>query len=320
MRVISEKDIESAIDFQELLVTVEKAFLLQEENNFYMPDRSHINYRDNALLLMPCFREEVFSTKLVSVFPKNKKQHKPSIYGSVLLNSGITGEPLALINGSKLTALRTGAVGAIGILYTTSIKANSLGLFGAGVQGFHQLIFAATVRNIERVGVFDPHNKKIAGFIKQLSDLLPHIKFSIYTDALQLLNQSEIIISATTSEVPVIPNDLASTEGKHFIGVGSYKPSMREMSVSVFNNLDQIFIDTPLAIKESGDLVYPLKENLIQGSQVIRLGKLINKSISLSDNKTTFFKSVGMALFDLEVANLIYKNCIKQGIGTEVEF
>lgn len=320
MLIINQKDIEKAVNVQELLKAIESTFLIQEENDFYMPDRSHLTYKNNSLLLMPCFRKDFFSTKLVSVFQENKIHNKPAIYGSVLLNCGESGEPLALINGSKLTALRTGAVGALGILYTTPTKASSIGLFGAGVQGYHQVLFACAVRNIKKVGIYDPANENMEVFIKKLEKLLPHIKFEKNDDAGQLLHHSEIIIAATNAENPVIPNDESLIKGKHFIGIGSFKPTMQEISSSVFKNIDQLFIDTPHAIHESGDLVYPTENRMISLSQIFTLGKLINKTVQLSENETTFFKSVGMALFDLEVANLIYRNCKEKNIGTEVEF
>jgi len=119
MLILNESDIIQAVDFNELLKSVEEAFLIQEAGNFNMPNRMHVEQDGNVLLLMPCFTDDLFSTKLVSIFPENINHGKPVIYGSVILNDGKTGEPLALLNGSKLTALRTGAVGALGLLYTT---------------------------------------------------------------------------------------------------------------------------------------------------------------------------------------------------------
>ena len=142
MLILNESDIIKAVDFDELLKSVEEAFLIQETGNYNMPDRMHIDQEENVLLLMPCFTDDFFSTKLVSVFPENKNLGKPAIYGSLILNDGKTGEPLAMMNGSKLTALRTGAVGAMGLLYTTPKNINTLGLIGAGIQGFHLVLFA----------------------------------------------------------------------------------------------------------------------------------------------------------------------------------
>jgi ornithine cyclodeaminase len=320
MLILNESDIIKAVDFNELLKSVEEAFLIQETGNFNMPDRSHIDHEGNVLLLMPCFGDDYFSTKLVSVFPKNKKLGKPAIYGSVVLNDGQTGEPLAIINGSKLTALRTGAVGALGLLYTTPKNIKSLGLIGAGIQGFHQVLFACGVREIEKVFIYDPYHPEIENFIQELKKYLPDTEFTNCLSSKQVLENSEALITATTSLTPVLPDSTSLYAEKHIIGIGSFKPEMQELPDGLFKNLDQIFVDTNHAKKESGDLSIRIKKGLIQENQIYTLGQLINKKVKIDEDKTTLFKSVGMALFDLIVARTIYLNAIEKGIGTEVKF
>ena len=320
MLILNDSDIIKAVDFNELLKSVEEAFLIQETGNFIMPDRMHINHAGNVLLLMPCFTDDFFSTKLVSVFPENKNLGKPAIYGSVILNDGKTGEPMALLNGSKLTALRTGAVGAMGLLYTTPKNIKSLGLVGAGIQGFHQVLFGCAVREIEKVFIYDPYNKNLKMFIKDLKKYLPDIEITNCTSSKELTRNSEAIITATTSMKPVLPDDRKLLKGKHIIGIGSYKPEMQELPDSLFNELDFIFVDTNFAMKESGDLSSRLANGMVKKDQIHTLGQIINKEVNFDENQTTLFKSVGMALFDLMVAKKIYSNALEKGIGTEVEF
>lgn len=320
MLIINESDIIQAVDFNELLKSIEEAFLLQEKGDFNMPDRTHIDNEGNVLLLMPCFTDDFFCTKLVSVFPENKNLNKPAIYGSVILNDGKTGEPLAMMNGSKLTALRTGAVGAMGLLYTTHSNIKSLGLIGAGIQGFHQVLFGCVVRKIESVNIYDPYNLNLETFVKDLNQYLPNLKITNCSSAEDVVKSSEAIITATTSLKPVLPDIESLYKGKHIIGIGSYKPEMQELPDGLFKNLNQIFVDTEHAKRESGDLSIRLDNGIIQEDQIDTLGKLINKKIKIDDSQTTLFKSVGMALFDLIVAKKIYSNALKKGIGTEVEF
>ena len=123
----------------------------------------------------------------------------------------------------------------------------------------------------------------------------------------------------SASNTPVIPNDSSLIKGKHFVGIGSYKPNMREFPDALFQELDQCFIDVSHTSTESGDLIYPLKHKLINQNQIFTLGKLISKEVKLSDNSTSLFKSVGMALFDLFVAKLIYAKALEKGIGRELQ-
>ncbi len=320
MLILNKDDILNSVTIDELLKAVEEAFIIQEKGNFLMPDRSHIDYNENVLLLMPAFAGDYFSTKLVSVFPGNRKKNLPAIFGSVLLNDGTTGETLALLEASKLTALRTAAVGALGIVHTTPVNISALGLIGAGTQGFHQVLFACAVRNIKTVTIFDSFNSNLNDFVNSLKKYLPEIDFKIAKDSEEVVKYSEVIITATTSETPVVPDNKDLLKGKHFIGIGSYKPSMREFPDNLFRLLDSAIIDTPFAMKESGDISVPIEKGLIKKEDIYTLGSVMNKIVRINENGTTLFKSVGMALFDLITARLIYIKASEKNLGTSVEF
>jgi len=319
MRIISNRQLMQAAGPLDFLAAVEKAFLLQEKGGYLMPDRMHIEYDDNVLLLMPAFSSRYFGTKLVSVFPENRKQGEDVITGALLLNDGATGKPLALLNAASLTAFRTAAVGALGIAYTSPKEVSRLGIIGAGTQGFHQALFACVVRNIAEISVFDPYHPDLESFIRDLQNHLPSVKISIQKDVKKLVRDAEVIVTATTSLQPVIPED-AVVEGKHFIGVGSYRPEMRELPETIWKHLEHLVIDTNHAKTESGDVRIPLEKNLTVDDRIFRLGELINGTKQLDTTKTTFFKTVGMALFDLMAAQMVYEKALEKDLGTEVEF
>ena len=320
MHIFNSGHIKNSLSILDALNAVEEAFLAQETGGFKMPDRMHVELSGNVLLVMPAFGGEFISTKLVSVFPGNNKKNIPSIFGSVILSDGESGKPLALLEGSTLTALRTGAVGGLAVAYTTPKNITKLGLVGAGTQGFHQVLFAATVRNIDQITVYDPFKKDLEEITNSLQKMLPHVNIFVTENISECIRNSEVIITATTSETPVIPDNKKLLEGKHFIGIGSYKPSMREYPDSLFSLINEVIVDTPYAGTESGDLKIPLDRHLIDPEKIITLGKLINHDYRADTGKTTFFKSVGMALFDLFTAKAVYKNALDKGIGIEVDF
>ena len=320
MLILSGNNIKQAVSIPDVLKAIEDAFLIQEKGEFVMPDRMYIEHDGNTLLLMPAISGDYFSTKLVTVFPKNIRKNEPVIYGSVILNDGTTGKPIALLDGSILTALRTGAVGGLGVTYTTPGDVSSIGLIGAGFQGFYQLLFACTVRNVKTVNLFDFFKKDMNGFVVELKEYLPHIQFNVRENAEDVVRNSEVIIAATTSATPVMPDDIGLLTGRHFIGLGSFKTEMQEFPEALYRLTEKVIIDTPLAKKESGDISIPLQKGLIDESNIFTLGKIINKEVNLDVTKTTFFKSVGMALFDLLAAKMIYEKAKERGIGTEVDF
>ena len=272
-----------------------------------VPPRNHIDRGPNTLLLMPCFGEKYFSTKLVSVFPGNLKIHKPMIYGTVILNDGETGEALAVLDGGKLTAMRTAAVGSVGIKYLAPESADTLGIIGLGIQGLHQALFACEIRPIKELRILDRSMKSTNLFSKRFSTYFKNIRVVKCKTAEELCHSSSIIITATGSNQPVVPKKDECWQGKTLIGIGSYKPDMREFPDEVLHDVKQVFVDTMHGLHEAGDSLQPLQGGVIQKEQVIPISDLICGKAHLEEG-TQFFKSVGMAAFDLYGAKLVYEN------------
>lgn len=318
MLCISADDITKTVSCQEIVMAVEKALIMYEKKDFYMPQRMHLDYGGNALLLMPCFTPESLATKLVSVFPGNREKGNPVISGVVILNDADTGEPIAMINGAKLTAMRTGAVGGVGIRYITDPEITSVGIVGMGVQGFHQAIFASAVRKIQKIIIYDLDPESIENFTRNFKTYYPRIEIQKVSRIEEMLEQTNLVITTTPSEVPVIPNDKSLLIGKKFVGIGSYKPEMREFPESLFRILNQLFVDTEHATHETGDLIDPIENKWIPEERITTVGKLVLGEVKAALNETILFKSVGMALFDLVVSDYIYQKAREHGIGTEV--
>ena len=151
MLILSDNDISNLLSLNQILEAVEAAILAYENGTASVQQRMHIDNGSNTFLCMPSMEQKYFGTKLVSVVPGNKNKNLPVTNGAMLLNETSTGLPLALINASKLTALRTGALGEIGVKYITPLSETTFGLIGCGVQGLHQAIFVCAVRNISRM-------------------------------------------------------------------------------------------------------------------------------------------------------------------------
>jgi ornithine cyclodeaminase/alanine dehydrogenase-like protein (mu-crystallin family) len=112
-------------------------------------------------------------------------------------------------------------------------------------------------------------------------------------------------ITATGSRRPVVPPGGEWWKGKTLIGIGSYRPDMRELPHRILKELKQLFVDTEHGLSEAGDLLMPLKHKLITENQILPISELIMKRVTL-EGDTRFFKSVGMAAFDLYGAKLVF--------------
>ncbi len=317
---ISKDDIFNVVNFNEVMDAIELAYKLYEKEEYNMPSRISVEHKNKTLLYMPCFINDFFGTKFLTVFPENKAKNKPVINGTMILNDYETGEAVALMDGSALTALRTGAIGGVAIKHTTPKTVKKVGLIGAGTQGFYQLLYACNVREIEQIFVYDINQKGLPAFKEKLSEALPSVKIEIAENSTKVVKNSEVIITTTTSNKPVIPDDPKLLENKHFIGIGSYKPIMREYPDCLFELLDKVYIDTEYAKEETGDLSQPLSKGLLKPDQIETFGHYLLNETNKSKivEKTTFFKSVGMALFDLVVAKIVYEECINKNMGKKL--
>lgn len=320
MLYIGKKHMEEIIELDGLMDCIERAFDIYESGNYHMPERMHVDRPEGTILYMPCFAGEVSGTKIVSTFPGNIELGVPTIQGTMILNNSRTGQALAIMDGATITAYRTGAVGGVGIRYTSRPKCKSVGLVGAGMQGLFQLLYACQTRPIEKIFLFDTAEGRAEKLKEELEIRLPKVKTCIARDVSQLVRSSEIIITATPSTEPVLPDDDEILKGKHFIAIGSYKYEMRELPPALYRILDRIYVDTDLALEESGDLIVPIERGWIKREDCIAFGKTLPslRNTPRKEVSTTLFKSVGMGLFDLLVAESIYYTARRKGVGIEL--
>lgn len=316
MLILNENDICQAVTMIELIQAIEEAYVLYEGNDFNMPVRNQVPDKENTLFLMPCVAKGSTGTKIVSVFPNNREH--PVTQAVVVLNDRATGSTKAILNGTVLTGLKTGAVGGAAIKYLTPSNAQTVGLIGTGFQGMYQLLAACAVRDIKHIYLYNRTSSKLLSFVQSLKNhLAREVEIHIVESELELVEKSEIIITSTTSHSPVLPDRESIFNGKLIVGIGSYQPQMREFPESVYKNLESLYIDTLDANHETGDIIDPLNNQWLDKSQVISFSKVITEKVKpdLTDQRPVVFKSTGMALFDLIVADAIYEKALQLKIG-----
>lgn len=299
---------------------VEQAYRLVLSKEYNMPDRMHVIDNQNMLLLMPCFTETFFATKIVSVFPEAQQHGQPAVNGVMILSDNISGKPLAFMDGAAITAQRTGAVGGLGVRFLTSDGVETAGIIGAGVQGLSQARYLLFNRKMIKIlYIYDLYPESAIRMRNTLKKEYPDIEYVIADHPDYLVENSSVIIAATTSTQPLFEATRDSVTGKTFISIGSFRPDMQEFPNAVIETADNIFVDTLFAAGESGDIAGPLKDHIVTKDKIKEFAILLEKNIDLK-NKTIFFKSVGMALFDLTVSTAIYQMAVKNNIGQVLDF
>ncbi len=319
MLMISRRDMESLADPAQVLKAVERAFALYGEGKYDMPLRFSYDSGARNLLYMPCFTEGAMGTKILTVFPQNREKGLPAIDGLMLLNDPESGAPICVLDAKMLTQLRTGAVGAgMGAKALAKRDARSVCLVGCGAQGLYQLLFCCLVRPIERIALFDAYAKDLSSFVCRVREMTGVKQIDVCQSAAEAARDADILVTATTAKSPVFPDDAALFRGKCCIGIGSYKPDMREYPDALMETRPLVVADCAHALEESGDLKDPLEKGLLRAEDVRELSDLLGRYES--GEGTVFYKSVGMALFDVVTARRIYELASARGAGVEVQW
>ncbi|MEF9942408.1 MAG: ornithine cyclodeaminase family protein [Lachnospiraceae bacterium] len=322
MLFLNKSDIEKSVDLNGMMDQIEEAYRIFASGEYYMPPRPTVVHKDKTLLYMPCFVNDSFGTKILTVFPENSKLGLPAIDGLMLMNDYETGKPVAMLDGQTVTAYRTGAVGGVGIRHLSRKDCHTVGIVGAGVQGFYQALYACVAREIHTVYVFNHSDRDLTAYLKNLEEAIgnSHTKVIQCKSIEELVKQSEIICTATPAETPVLPNDKALLRGKCIIAIGSYKPTMREIPDAIWDLVDHVYTELEFACEESGDLSQPLEEKRLKMEQVRYMDAYLSSGVDEDEitKQTTYFKSVGMGLFDLCIAKKIMTDAKEQGIGQQI--
>lgn len=322
MLILTEGDVNQSLSMIDAINVMEEAFIKYANKNFIMPERVFSKVTDeNTFMLMPCYVDDCIGLKVATTFPTNSGTKEPVTQGVIMINDRKTGKALALINGTLLTAIKTAAVSGVAMRYFKQ-EATTVGLVGTGLQGLYQVLAATNVTNVKQIYIYNRTQEKIDSFIRTCQKLLDRdVEIITATNQYELIECSDVIITATTSPLPVLPNEVSIYKNKLIIGVGSYMKSMRELPEALFRSAAYYFIDSEDGKKEVGDIAEPLEKGWIEEEKVILLSDIItNKSKyqPLSDDPI-IFKTISMSLFDALIGNYVYKIALEQNIGTVVE-
>jgi alanine dehydrogenase len=322
---LSRSDVESLVTMREAVQAVERAFLELHEGKAVCPKRLIISVdkHENFVYYMPAYlsQTESLAIKIVTQYEENLKHGLPTILASILLNDPENGKPLALMDGTYITATRTGAASAVATKYLARKDSSVAGVIGTGgqaraqVQGLREVL-----ENLAKIKVYDILPKRAEEFAHSVSRELSLTAEAVGTSK-QCVENSDVLVLATTSKVPVLDGDWIKV-GAHINSIGVVGPEGRELDDKTVKRA-KIVVDTAEgALVETGDLIIPIKKGIISRSDIyaelheIVGGKKLGRT---SNDEITCWKAVGMALEDAAVAKLVYDKAKKEGIGKEVE-
>jgi len=322
--LLTDLDVKSVLTMDDALKVVEEGFKEYGLGRILMPVRVSLNIDKVGgwVGVMPVYmwKMEILTTKIVSSYPKNVDLGLPNIMGVLVYLNPKTGEPLALIDANFLTAIRTGAASGVATKYLARKDANIVGLLGSGNQAKTQLEAVYKTRNIEFVKVYSPNLNHRKKFVEEMGEKLG-LKIVSVENPKDTVKDSDIVITATNSKKPVLDGRWLKN-GVHINSIGAHTPNTRELDNLTLKKSKIIVDSKNAALKETGDLVIPIRKKIIsQKSIYAELGEIVlgRKKGRKFPEEITLFKSVGLAFEDAVVAKIVYEKAVKLGIGKEVK-
>lgn len=328
MLALSRSDLKQLVSMREAVELMKVAFRELSEGRAQAPVRAVVEVNDDpsAMLMMPGYvpASNALGFKVVNFFSGNpSKRNLPTIHAIVCLIDDTTGEPLGVMEGGFVTALRTGAVSGAATDYMARPDSKVVTVIGAGVQGVTQAVAVCSVRPIEKIIAVDTRAEQLERYRASMQADWPELAplVTTTTDVAAAVSEADIICTATTARAPVF-DDADLKPGTHINAVGAFTPEMQEIPPATVVR-SRIVIDNLEAIRaEAGDLLKPMADGLIDQSHfTTELGHLVAGTAAGrgDDQEITFFKSVGNAVQDVVVAKYAVDQAVSRGVGSSID-
>lgn len=323
MLLLSREDIKSVITMKDIIEADKRAFKMVVDGSVDTPLRTVIDGKyDGAFLFMPAYAPELDTAamKVIDIFPHNIDKGLMTSPAQVMLIDGKTGYVIAMLDGTYVTQLRTGASSGVAFDLLAKKECKKGGMIGTGGQAATQLEAMLTARKLEEVKIFDLNADRCKAFAEQMQEELASYGAKIIpaASADDCIEDADLIITVTPSSKPVFDGTKVKA-GATISCVGTYEPHKHEMDPAILPRASKIICDSKeAALSETGDLLIPIADGIITADDVLgSLGDVINGKIKgrENDDEIIVYETVGVAAQDLLAAKLIYDKAVEAGKG-----
>lgn len=305
MLLISEERVERLLDLSELREAMEAALVDLSAGRVRQPLRTVLPIAEHAgwFGFMPAVYHDIIGAKLVTVFPQNATRGIDTHNATIHLFRAETGEPLAILGGRIITALRTAAVSALATRELSSPDARVLAILGSGVQARTHFAALTLVRQFGEIRVWSRN----AGHAKRFAQEIG----AEAMNAREAVMGADVVVTVTGSREPILQGAWLKA-GAHVNAVGAVGPSFCELDDEAMNNSAVLVESREAALRESAEIVH-------SGAKIYaELGELLAGKVARPKDRTTVYKSLGVAVEDVAAAALVYKKALQETISLEL--
>jgi thiomorpholine-carboxylate dehydrogenase len=295
---LNEEQVREHLRMTELIPAMEKALIDFSAGRVTQPVRSVISIDPPGgyLGLMPALTPNGLGLKAVTFYPSNAERGIPTHLATIFLVDPQTGAPLAIMDGTLTTEMRTAAVSAVATKLLAASNAKILAILGSGVQAHSHVEALRLVRRFEEIRVWSPTREHAEQFAREIG--------AKSMSAEEAVRGADVIVTATNSKTAVLKGSWLKS-GCHVNAVGACRPDWRELDDAAMANV--VFVDSREgAMKESGDVI-------LSGAKIYaELGEALVGKVPSCANETTIFKSLGMAVEDIAAAMVVYRAAMEK--------
>jgi ornithine cyclodeaminase len=323
--VLSKSDVASVLTLEDCIEAVQGAQIELSANRVVMPVRMTIPLAEGGEQnLMPAWlgATKALGVKSVTFFPRNGERELPPVIGLVLLLEHDTGRPLAIMDGTYLTAVRTAAASAVATRALAVEGARVLTLIGAGTQARSHLAAMIKVRPIREVRVVARSLESAERFAGEQRGLYPEITIEAFSRAEEALSGADIVCTVSLATEPVLAHAWLKP-GCHINAVGSHSPTAREVDGETMATARVVVDSRDANLAECGDCIIPIQEGLFGPEHVSdEIGEVLAgvKPGRREPFQITVYQSCGLAVQDVATARLVYEQARVAEIGLAVDW
>jgi alanine dehydrogenase len=319
---LTEEEVRSLLTMDEAIAAVQKAFHDHGMGRVEMPPKSYLNFSrySGDLRTMPAYlmEQDQAGVKIVNVHAANPERGLPTVMALIILNSPQTGAPLAVMGGTFITAMRTGAAGAVAARALARKDSRVAGMIGAGVQAKAQLLGLSRCFEIERVLIFDAQESRSRSLEQEGRQFLD-CDYEIVSNSQQAC-RCDILVTTTPSRRPVV-EDAWIMPGTHINAIGADAAGKQELS-STLTARARVVVDDMAQAVHSGEVNVPISQGLLSPEMIhAQIGEILagKKPGRMSDDDITVFDSTGLAIQDVAVGHAVYKKALSIGKGLRLK-
>ena len=320
--LLKQSEIKGLVSMKEVIDSVEAGFTAYAKREVQMPAKKYLFFPEGDLRVMPCYvrgREEA-AVKCVNVHPKNPINNElPTVMAIIELIDPKTGFPLAFMDGTWVTNMRTGASAGVATKYLARPDSETLGIIGAGRQACTQLMAMDEVMKIEKAKVYCRTCSTRTKFARNATATYG-FEVEAVKSPKEAVKDVDVVVTTTPSRKPLIKVDWISS-GTHINAMGADAPSKQELDTNLLQK-SKIVVDSWEQAKHSGEINVPVSQGILKRNDIhAKLGEIIiGKKVGREKDEITIFDSTGLAVQDTVTAWQIYRKVLEKGVGTKFDF